>query len=62
MVRLMLGTTWHSKLTLTRYYDEECPAYFGLVPRDIKKPVRWFKYHNSMPIHTGASWEEDGKV
>ncbi|KXH45761.1 isoeugenol monooxygenase [Colletotrichum nymphaeae SA-01] len=44
------------------YYDEECPAYFGLVPRDIKKPVRWFKYHNSMPIHTGASWEEDGKV
>ncbi|KAK1699822.1 carotenoid oxygenase [Colletotrichum godetiae] len=44
------------------YYDEECPAYFGLVPRDLNKPVRWFKYHNSMPIHTGASWEEDGKV
>ncbi|RMJ13474.1 hypothetical protein CDV36_006840 [Fusarium kuroshium] len=44
------------------YYDETCPAYFGLIPRDINKPVRWFKYKNSMPIHTGASWEDDGKV
>ncbi|KAI8206820.1 hypothetical protein KHU50_012320 [Colletotrichum sp. SAR 10_65] len=45
-----------------QYYDETCPAYFGLIPRDLNKPVRWFKYKNSMPIHTGASWEDDGKV
>ncbi|CAG9977403.1 unnamed protein product [Clonostachys byssicola] len=44
------------------YYDETCPAYFGLIPRDMNQPVRWFRYHNSMPIHTGASWEDDGKV
>ncbi|GME65982.1 Carotenoid oxygenase [Neofusicoccum parvum] len=44
-------------------YDESVPAWFGLVPRKShEQPVRWFKWKNAMPIHTGASWEEDGKV
>ncbi|EKG10107.1 Carotenoid oxygenase [Macrophomina phaseolina MS6] len=44
-------------------YDESVPAWFGLVPRKhLDQPVRWFKWKNAMPVHTGASWEEDGKV
>lgn len=50
-------------LAATRTYDESVPAWFGLVPRKShEQPVRWFKWKNAMPIHTGASWEEDGKV
>ncbi|EMR72786.1 putative lignostilbene dioxygenase protein [Eutypa lata UCREL1] len=44
------------------YYDEKCPAWFGVVPRKGTDPVRWFKYKNCMSIHSGASWEEDGKM
>ncbi|KAI8716932.1 hypothetical protein NCS52_00987800 [Fusarium sp. LHS14.1] len=44
------------------YYDEQCPAWFGVIPRDESAPIRWFKYKNCMSIHTGASWEEDGKI
>ncbi|KAH6975705.1 carotenoid oxygenase [Ilyonectria destructans] len=28
----------------------------------VQKPVRTFEWKNSMPIHTGASWEENGDV
>jgi carotenoid cleavage dioxygenase-like enzyme len=46
-----------------RYYDEEAPAWFGVVPRrDRSKPVRWFQYKNCMAIHSGGSYEEDGKL
>lgn len=48
--------------TPPRYYDEKCPAWFGVVPRKGTDPVRWFKYKNCMSIHSGASWEEDGKM
>ncbi|KAH0841806.1 Lignostilbene-alpha,beta-dioxygenase isozyme I [Fonsecaea pedrosoi] len=45
------------------YYDEKAPAWFGLVPRrDATKPVRWFQYKNCMAIHSGGSFEENGKV
>ncbi|KAM5376886.1 hypothetical protein ACJZ2D_005230 [Fusarium nematophilum] len=44
------------------YYDEKSPAWFGVIPRDENVPVRWFKYKNCMAIHSGASWEEDGKI
>ncbi|OAL38047.1 hypothetical protein AYO20_02499 [Fonsecaea nubica] len=45
------------------YYDEKAPAWFGLVPRrDATKPVRWFRYKNCMAIHSGGSFEENGKV
>ncbi|OQV06216.1 hypothetical protein CLAIMM_10820 [Cladophialophora immunda] len=44
------------------YYDEQAPAWFGVVPRDLSKPVRWFRYKNCMAIHSGGSFEEDGKL
>ncbi|KAJ3543879.1 hypothetical protein NM208_g3341 [Fusarium decemcellulare] len=44
------------------YYDEKSPAWFGVIPRDANVPVRWFQYKNCMAIHSGASWEEDGKI
>ncbi|KAJ5201059.1 hypothetical protein N7449_005862 [Penicillium cf. viridicatum] len=44
------------------YYDEKSPAWFGVIPRDLSVPVRWFQYKNCLPIHSGASWEEDGKI
>ncbi|KAK7710977.1 hypothetical protein SLS57_008296 [Botryosphaeria dothidea] len=44
-------------------YDASVPAWFGLVPRkDPDQAVRWFKWKNAMPVHTGGSFEEDGKV
>ncbi|KAF9776959.1 hypothetical protein IL306_004786, partial [Fusarium sp. DS 682] len=42
-----------------QYYDEECSAWFGVIPHDPALPVRWLKYKNCMAIHSGASWEED---
>lgn len=46
-----------------RTYDASVPAWFGLVPRkDPDQAVRWFKWKNAMPVHTGGSFEEDGKV
>ncbi|KAM0331471.1 hypothetical protein ACHAQA_003147 [Verticillium albo-atrum] len=44
------------------YYDAEEPAWFGVIPRNKDEPVRWFKYKNCMCIHTGAAWEENGKI
>ncbi|KZM18849.1 uncharacterized protein EKO05_0006636 [Ascochyta rabiei] len=44
------------------YYDEKMPTWFAVVPRDESKSVRWFKHKNCMPVHSGASWEEDGKI
>ncbi|EED13423.1 cartenoid oxygenase, putative [Talaromyces stipitatus ATCC 10500] len=44
------------------YYNENCPAWFGVIPRNGHGEVRWFKYRNCMAIHTGASWEENGKI
>ncbi|GME28329.1 Carotenoid oxygenase [Neofusicoccum parvum] len=43
-------------------YHESVPSWWGLVPRDQSKSVRWFKWNNAMATHTGASWEENGKV
>ncbi|RHZ43697.1 carotenoid oxygenase family protein [Aspergillus thermomutatus] len=43
-------------------YDEDLPTYFYVVPKDMGKPVRTFHWKNSMPIHTGASWEEQGNI
>ncbi|KAH7070039.1 putative cartenoid oxygenase [Paraphoma chrysanthemicola] len=44
------------------YYDEKMPTWFAVVPRDEENSIRWFKYKNCMPIHSGASWEEGGKI
>ncbi|OJI96134.1 hypothetical protein ASPVEDRAFT_122213 [Aspergillus versicolor CBS 583.65] len=43
-------------------YDEGLPTYFYIVPRDMDKPVRTFHWKNSMPIHTGACWEEGRNI
>ncbi|RSM03388.1 hypothetical protein CDV31_010522 [Fusarium ambrosium] len=52
----------HEKPGKHQYYDEKCPAWFGVIPRNESAPIRWFKYKNCMSIHTGASWEENGKI
>ncbi|KAL3423042.1 isoeugenol monooxygenase [Phlyctema vagabunda] len=44
------------------YYDEKMPTWFAVCPRNQHEEVRWFKYKNAMPIHSGASYEEDGKI
>ncbi|KAH9208324.1 putative cartenoid oxygenase [Leptodontidium sp. 2 PMI_412] len=45
------------------FYDRELPAYMVVVPRNApSEPIRSFSWNNCLNIHSGCTWEEDGKI